>query len=101
MFVTDKAVHSNCLVAKFYLSTPAKMGIVFGEIMGDTVKSRDAQHLVGMLESFLDELDALNMIQTAARIASAIDTLKTEIERNCDDDMEIQQVELIRAAERD
>jgi len=70
--------------------------------MGDTVKPRDAKHLIGMLESFLDELDALNMIQTAARVASAIDTLKAEIERNAvDDDMEIQQVELIRAAERD
>jgi hypothetical protein len=70
--------------------------------MGDTVEPRDARHLIGMLEKFLDELDDLNMIQTAARVASAIDTLKAEIERNAvDDDMEIQQVELIRAAERD
>jgi len=70
--------------------------------MGDTVKPRDAKHLVTMLESFLDELDAMNLIQTAARVASAIDTLRAEIERNgLDEDLESQQVELIRAAERD
>lgn len=70
--------------------------------MGDTVKPRDPQHLVGMLEGFLDDLDHLNLIQTAARVASAVDTLKAEIERNYPDEtLETQQVELIRAAERD
>lgn len=70
--------------------------------MGDTIKPRDPQHLVGMLEGFLDDLDQLNLIQTAARVASAVDTLKAEIESNdLDESVVPQQVELIRAAERD
>jgi hypothetical protein len=70
--------------------------------MGDTVKPTDPQLLVGMLEGFLDDLDHLNLIQTAARVATAVDTLKAEIERNYpDESTQTQQVELIRAAERD
>lgn len=70
--------------------------------MGDTDKPRDAKHLIGMLENFLDELDALNLIQTAARVASAIDTLRAEIERNFPNEAaEVQQVDLVRAVERD
>lgn len=70
--------------------------------MDDSVESHDATHLIGMLERVLDELDARNLIQTAAKIASTIDTLKAEIERNAQNVvLEIQRVDLIRAAERD
>lgn len=48
--------------------------------MGDIVEPKDAAHLIGLLENVLDELDARNLIQTAAKVASTIDTLKAEIE---------------------
>jgi len=70
--------------------------------MGDVVEPRDAKHLIGMLENILDELDALNLIQTAARVASAMDTLRDEIVRNYPEDLlDTRPVELARAAERD
>jgi len=70
--------------------------------MGDTVEPRDAKHLIGMLENILDELDALNLIQTAARVASAMDTLRDEIARKYPEDLlGTRQVELARAVERD
>ncbi len=70
--------------------------------MGNTIEPRDAKHLIGVLEDILDKLDSLNLIQTAARIASAVDTLRDEIARNYpEDSAEVQHVELARAAERD
>lgn len=58
--------------------------------------------LVHRLEIFLDELDQLNLIQTAARLASTIDTLKTEVtEVFPDTDLDPGSAELIRASERD
>lgn len=70
--------------------------------MGNTVEPREMKHLVGVLENILDELDSLNLIQTAARIASAMDTLRDEIARNYPEDLpEVQRVELARAVERD
>lgn len=70
--------------------------------MGDTVGGDDASYLVGILENLLDELDARCLIQTAAKVASTIDTLKAEIERT-DKNVsgQTQQVNLARAIERD
>ena len=48
--------------------------------MSDNGEPRDATHLIGLLENLLDELDAHNLIQTAAKVASTIDTLRAEIE---------------------
>jgi hypothetical protein len=48
--------------------------------MANIVEPRDAAHLIGLLENVLDELDARNLVQTAAKVASTIDTLKAEIE---------------------
>lgn len=53
-----------------------------GDIMDEFVEPQDAMHLVGALERLLDELDSRNLIQTAAKLASTIDTLKAEIERS-------------------
>jgi hypothetical protein len=70
--------------------------------MSDTVEPREAKHLTGVLETLLDELDALNLIQTAARVSSAMDTLREEIARNYPADLpNTQQIELARAVERD
>jgi hypothetical protein len=51
-----------------------------GMEMGDSLQSRDTAQLVGILESLLDELDQRNLIQSAAKLASAIDTLRLEAE---------------------
>lgn len=51
-----------------------------GMEMGDGLQSRDTAQLVGLLESLLDELDQRNLIQSAAKLASAIDTLRMEAE---------------------
>ena len=70
--------------------------------MVESIEPRDATHMVGMLESLLDELDSHNLIQTAAKVASTIDTLKAEIERKMHKaSVESQSVELIRAIEHD
>jgi len=75
---------------------------VSGDNMSDTVEPREAKHLTGVLETLLDELDALNLIQTAARVSSAMDTLREEIARNYPADLpNTQQIELARAVERD
>lgn len=74
----------------------------FGDNMSHKEEAKDPQFLVLKLENFLDELDQLNLIQTAARVSSAIDTLKAEIAANFSDpDISHERVELIRAAERD
>lgn len=49
-----------------------------GMEMGDGLQSRDTAQLVGLLESLLEELDQRNLIQSAAKLASAIDTLRLE-----------------------
>ena len=70
--------------------------------MDDVVEPQDAKHLIETLERLLDELDSRNLIQTAAKVASTIDTLKAEIERNAQNlALETQRVDLIRAIERD
>lgn len=70
--------------------------------MDDVVEPQDAKHLIETLERLLDELDSRNLIQTAAKVASTIDTLKAEIERNIQNlALETQRVDLIRAIERD
>ncbi len=74
----------------------------FGDNMSHKEEANDPQFLVLKLENFLDELDQLNLIQTAARVASAIDTLKAAIAVNFpDDDIGSQGSELVRASERD
>ena len=74
----------------------------FGDCMVESIEPRDATHMVGILESLLDELDSHNLIQTAAKVASTIDTLKAEIERKMHKaSVECQSVELIRAIEHD
>ena len=70
--------------------------------MDDSIEPQDAAHLIGVLESLLDELDSHSLIQTAAKVASTIDTLKSEIEmkrQNVSGDS--QRVEFIRAIEHD
>ncbi len=70
--------------------------------MSHKEEAKDPQFLVLKLENFLAELDQLNLIQTAARVSSAIDTLKAAIAGNFSDpDISHERVELIRAAERD
>ncbi len=70
--------------------------------MDDSIEPQDAAHLIGVLESLLDELDSHNLIQTAAKVASTIDTLKSEIERKMQNvSGDSQRVELIRAIEHD
>ncbi len=70
--------------------------------MDDVVEPQDAKHLIETLERLLDELDSRNLIQTAAKVASTIDTLKAEIERNIHNlALETQRVDLIRAIELD
>lgn len=70
--------------------------------MGQIEEAKAPQFLVVMLENFLDELDQFNLIQTAARVASAIDTLKAEIAINFpDEDIGSQRTEFVRASERD
>lgn len=74
----------------------------FGDNMSQIEEAKFPQFLVLTLEKFLDELDQFNLIQTAARVASAIDTLKAEIAVNFpDDDIGSQGSELVRASERD
>lgn len=70
--------------------------------MDDSIEPRDATHLIGKLESLLDELDSYNLVQTAAKISSTIDTLKAEIGRKAQNvSTENQRVELIRAIDHD
>ena len=70
--------------------------------MNDSIEPEDATHLIGVLESLLDELDSHNLIQTAAKVSSTIDTLKGEIERKMQNvSAETQRVELIRAIDHD
>lgn len=70
--------------------------------MDESIEPRDAAHLVEVLESLLDELDSHNLVQTAAKVASTIDTLKAEIDRNTKNvSAESQRVELIRAVDHD
>jgi hypothetical protein len=70
--------------------------------MDDSNQPRDASHLIGVLESLLDELDSHNLIQTAAKVSSTIDTLKAEIERKMQNVSEgTQRVELIPAIDHD
>ena len=70
--------------------------------MENAADPKDSAHLVEMLERLLDELDSRSLIQTAAKVASTIDTLKAQIERNAPNlALETQRVDLIRAIERD
>jgi hypothetical protein len=70
--------------------------------MDDSIEPQDATHLIGVLESLLDELDSHNLIQTAAKVSSTIDTLKGEIERKAQNvSAETQRVELIHATDHD
>ena len=70
--------------------------------MDDSIELRDTTHLIGVLESLLDELDSHNLIQTAAKVSSTIDTLKAEIERKRQNvSAETQKIELTRAIEHD
>ena len=70
--------------------------------MDDVVEPQDTKHLIETLERLLDDLDSRNLIQTAAKVASTIDTLKAEIERNAQNlALETQRVDLVRAIERD
>lgn len=74
----------------------------FGDIMSQIEEAKFPQYLVLTLEKFLDQLDQFNLIQTAARVSSAIDTLKAEIAVNFpDNDIGSERSEFIRAAERD
>lgn len=108
--VTVPTTYTNCLVRKYYLRTAAGLPKNaradgcrgFGENMDDVVEPQDAKHLIETLERLLDELDSRNLIQTAAKVASTIDTLKAEIERNIHNlALETQRVDLIRAIELD
>lgn len=74
----------------------------FGDNMSQIEEAKDPQFLVSRLEIFLDELDRFNLVQTAARVSSALDTLKIEIAANfAQPSPESQKIELIRASERD
>lgn len=108
--VTVRATHTNCLYRKYYLSIAAGLPKNtradgcrgFGENMDDVVEPQDTKHLIETLERLLDDLDSRNLIQTAAKVASTIDTLKAEIERNAQNlALETQRVDLVRAIERD
>ena len=108
--VTVRTTDTNCLVRKYYLRTAAGLPKNaradgcrgFGENMDDAVEPQDAKHLIETLERLLDELDSRNLIQTAAKVASTIDTLKAEIERNIHNlALETQRVDLIRTIELD
>lgn len=48
--------------------------------MGEKLGVLDTLGLIGLLEGLLDELDRRNLLQAAAKLASAIDTLRLEAE---------------------
>ena len=69
--------------------------------MCDAAERNEAMQLLGKLEDILAQLDELSLVQSAARIASAIDGLKAEIGAPPADFLTTDQsAELVRAAER-